>query len=411
MPIGTTRGKIIPKSYFGMHVNNALPQAKHPYNGVECPLFTDIGYGTIRFWDGYVSQRAINTSNGVYDWTALDYRVAAAEAAGIDIIYTFGAMPDWATTTPGPYPNYNPNPPTQMSYLTAFVTQLVSRYAGRIKYYEIWNEVDSSGSWVGTVAQMVAQGQAIYPAVKAADPNAIVLSPSTISWGSLNNLIGMAYLDNYLQSASNYCDAIAMHLYTDPSQPENYYTLCRAYQNLAQKYNKTSVICTETGVLTYYSSAGVLKNPKANGAGDIMSEQQGASWTTRILLMGWLGGLDRLCYYVLDNTNTVMAINFTDYAPSGAVATARYQPMVAYKYVATLLTGGTLSNFKQKGYQCEADFSTKDGKFGKVVWCLDYKTVTYDLTGNASAYTCIGDPVAIVNNYTLTNTPVFIFKR
>lgn len=410
MPIGTTRGKIIPKSYFGMHVNNALPQAKNPYNGRECPLFTDIGYGTIRFWDGYVVHRLVNTANGVYDWTALDYRVAAAEAAGLDIIYTFGAMPDWATTAPGPYPNYNPNPPTQMSYLSTFVTEVATRYSGRIKYYEIWNEVDSPGSWVGTISQMISQGQAIYTAVKAADPSATVLSPNTISWGSLNNLIGMAYLDVYLASASTYCDAIAMHLYTDPSQPETYYTLCRAYKNLADKYGKTSVICTETGVLTYYSSSGVLKDPKVNGAGDLMDEDQGASWVTRIMLMGWLGGLDCLCYYLMDNTNNTMAINLTNYLPAGPTASVRYKPMAAYKYISTLLTGGTLSGFKQKGYQYEADFSTKEGKFGKVVWCSDYKTATYDLTGNSSAYTCTGDTVTISSNYTLTNTPVFIFR-
>lgn len=410
MILGNTVGKIIPKSYFGMHVNNALPPANNPYSSTECPLFTDIGYGTIRFWDGYVVHRILNPSNGTYNWAGLDYRVNAALAAGLDIIYTFGAMPDWATTAPGPYPNYNPNPPTQMSYLTTFVQELVTRYAGKIKYYELWNEVDSLGSWVGSMSQMVAQGAAMYPAIKAADPSSIVLSPNTISWGSLNNLIGMAYLDVYLQQASQYCDAIAMHLYTDPSQPETYYTLCKAYQNMAEKYGKTSVICTETGVLHYYSSTGVLKSPIANGPSDFMDEDQGASWVTRMMLLGWLGGLDCLCYYLLDNTNNTMAINFTNYLPGGATATARYKPMVAYKYISNLLVGGTLSNFKQKGYLYTADFSVKDGRSGKIYWCADYKTSTEDLSGYSVGYDCLGNSVSLSSSYVVTNTPIFCMK-
>lgn len=393
-----------------MHINNAIPPAYAPYHLTECPMFTDIGYGTIRLWDGYVVHRILNPSNGVYSWEGMDYRVQKALDAGLEIIYTFGAMPDWATTSPGPFPNYNPYPPTNLAYLTTFVTALVTRYAGKIKYYELWNEVDSAGSWVGTVDQMVANSQVIYPAVKAADPNAIVLSPNTISWGSLNLLTGLGYLDRFLSTGSAYCDAIACHFYTDPSQPETYISVAKAYKNLAKKYGKTSIVCTETGVSRYYSSTGTILNPRVNGAGEMMSEQQAASWVARMLICGWIGGAESLCYYLLDNVQNVMAINMTDYNPSGAVATAVYQPMLAFKFVSTTLTGGTISGYKQRGNFCQADFSVSDGRTGKIVWCLDYKTQTYDLTGNTSAFTCIGSPVSIVSNYTLTNTPIFVFK-
>ncbi|HNG61944.1 MAG TPA: cellulase family glycosylhydrolase, partial [Cellvibrionaceae bacterium] len=292
------KGRVIPKSYFGMHVNNALPQNKHPYNSVECPLFADLGYGLIRFWDAYVVHRLVNTANGVYDWVALDYRVNAAISAGLEIIYTFGAPPDWATSTPGPYPNYNPNPVTNINYLSTFATEVANRYRGKIKYYEIYNEVDSAGSWVGSLSVMAQYGEAIYNAVKAQDSAAIVLSPNTISWGSLNALTGMGYLREYLKLASSYCDAIAMHLYTDPSQPESYIGLSKAYLNLAKSFGKQSVMCTETGVLKYFSATGEKKEPRFDGASSIMSESQGASWVARMLICGWLGGLDGLCYYL-----------------------------------------------------------------------------------------------------------------
>lgn len=405
-----TDNKIIPKSYFGIHVNNALPQNKHPYNAKECPLFTELGYGTIRFWDAYVVHRLVETSSGVYDWTAFDYRVNAAIAAGLDIIYTFGALPNFATAVNGPYPNYNPNPPTSPSFVTSFAQAVAERYRGKIKYYEIWNEVDSNGSWVGTIPEMVSIGQAIYPVIKAADPDAIVLSPNTISWGSLNNIIGMAYLDLYLQQASQYCDAIAMHGYTDPSQPESYISLGRAYLNLAEKYGKSSVICTETGAIKWYDSSGALRDSLVNGVGDYLPEQQAASWVTRMLLSGWLGGFDSLCYYVLDNTNHVMAINMVDYTPAGATASIKYLPALAYQYVANLLTGGLLWNYKQKGFLHTANFVSGNGKGGVVAWCSDYKTQPYDTSSSSKIEDCLGNSITPDIAYTLTNTPIFMFR-
>lgn len=405
-------GNEIPKSYFGMHVNNALPQNKHPYNSKECPLFTDLGYGTIRFWDAYIVHRLVNTAPGVYDWVAFDYRVNAAKAAGLKIIYTFGAPPNWATAVPGPYPNYNPNPVTQLSYLTDFATAVATRYAGKIDYYEIYNEVDSTGSWVGTIAEMITIGQALYTAVKAADPTCKVMSPNTINWGSLNTVTGMGYMDLYMQGASQYCDILSMHLYTDPTQPESYYTLAKAYRNLSKRYGDKPVICSETGVLSYYDINGVIKKPLNTGAGDMMSQDQGASWVSRMLMMGWLGGLDMLCYYLLDNTNNTMAINMINYLPgSGApVASIKYKPAQAYEFIAKLLVGGHLYGYQQLGYRHQAEFMLSSGLEGIVTWCSDYKTATIDISGYTSAKDCIGTDVVLSSNYTLTNLPIFLFK-
>lgn len=404
-----TAGKIIPANYFGMHINNALPPANNPYNSTQCPLFSDLGYKLIRLWDGYVVDRLLRPSNGVYNWTGMDYRVNAAIEAGCEIMFTFGAMPDWATTAPGPFPNYNPNPPTQMSFLTDFVQQLVTRYAGRIKYYEIWNEVDSDGSWVGTLQQMVDIGQAIYPVIKAADPNAIVLSPNTISWGSLNVLTGLQFQDAWLKQASAFCDVVSMHFYTDPTEPESYFRLARAYKNLAKKYNKDVVLCSETGVLSYYDQNGVLKKPLTNGVGDMMPEEQAAGWIARMLMCSWLGGVEMFCYYKMDNQN-IMAIQMINYQGGGPVATIKYKPFFAFKYLAGLLTGGTLSNFKQKGYNFSAQFTTADGRSGDVFWCKDYRTYTKDITSYSSATDCAGNPVALSANYTVTSSPVFLFR-
>lgn len=404
-----SKGKVIPREFFGIHINNALPQNKNPYNATECPMFYDqCKYGLIRLWDGYVIHKLVNPSQGVFDWSALDYRINKAVELGIEIMYTFGAMPNWATTQPFGVPNYNPYPPQQMSYLTDFVTAFVQRYRGKVKYYEIWNEVDSDGSWLGTLQQMIDIGTAIYPIIKANDPEAIVLSPNTISWGSLNVLTGLQYQEAYLEQANQFCDAVSMHYYTDPSQPETYIQLGKAYKKLADKYNKP-VYCSETGCLSYYDINGVLKKPLTNGVGDMMPENQGASWITRMLICSWLGGVELFSLYKLDNEN-IMAILLTNYLAGGATATAVYKPMQAFKYTADTLTGGTLYEYKQVGYFHKCKFTTASGAYGDILWMQDYKTSTVDLTQYSSVFDCTGQPIVLVNNYSLATLPIFCFK-
>lgn len=402
--------KRIPKSYFGMHVSCGLPSNLNVYGSKQCPLFSELGYGMIRLWDGYVPHRLVNTANGVYNWAGMDYRVDAAKALGLKIIYTFGAPPDWAATGNGPYPNYNPNPYSNIGHLTDYAQQVVSRYAGKIDYYETYNEIDSSGSWNGTIQAMIEYGQALYPILKQ-DSSCKVLSPNVISWGSLNTRTGMGFLNDYLKGAAQYVDVLSMHLYTDPSQPENYLELCRAYKSMAKSYGISSVMCSETGVLSYYGQDGTIKKPIQNGPSDFMSEDQGASWVTRMLLMGWLGGIDSLCYYTLDNVNNVMAINMIDYLPGSGSPTAsiKYKPAQSYQYVANTLSGGYLFGFKQSGYLCKAFFSTSKNKKGIIMWCLDYKTAQVDTSAFSGIYDCTGQQLSPSQNYQLTNIPIFCY--
>jgi hypothetical protein len=64
-----------------------------------------------------------------------------------------------------------------MTDWTNFVSQVVQRSNGRIKYWEIWNEPDNSDFWSGMNAQLVALAQSAYSIIKSADPSSKILLP------------------------------------------------------------------------------------------------------------------------------------------------------------------------------------------------------------------------------------------
>jgi hypothetical protein len=63
-----------------------------------------------------------------------------------------------------------------------YATFVIEHFAGRIKYYEIWNEWDNTtgGFPPGTPAEYAALFNATFPALKRADPSAVVLLGSGI---------------------------------------------------------------------------------------------------------------------------------------------------------------------------------------------------------------------------------------
>ena len=172
----------------------------------------------VRRWDSGVHWSQIETcdasknqghqagdpANPCYDWSHLDEWVSRASAQGMDVIYTLGATPDWATSQPMPAPscaNYNDyacvapkdvmsdGTGTDASFI-AFLTALATRYKGKIAYYEGWNEPDSTNFYDGTTAafsrgmmkDVSATVKAIDPA--ASDPEPVVPRPGRRRRGS-----------------------------------------------------------------------------------------------------------------------------------------------------------------------------------------------------------------------------------
>jgi hypothetical protein len=107
-------------------------------------------------------------------WDKFDQIVDLADKYGLKIIARVSHPPDWAKATGGSGPLIND------SDLADFTNALLDHYAGRINYVQVWNEPNLADEWVPgkavDPAGYVHMMQAVYPAVKAAHPNAVVLS-------------------------------------------------------------------------------------------------------------------------------------------------------------------------------------------------------------------------------------------
>lgn len=230
-------------NYIGIETSDALqyplaagvtgspsPVLTNVWNGSF--TFTDKFFGTMSFnpktypvgikqgiWrthDSFTRWSDIETSQGVYNQINLgylDYIVNKAFEIGADVMYTVYKTPAWAATG-----GDVTKPPSNPAYLTNWINFLYARYGTKIKYYEGWNEPNITGSFNGTIAELVTHQQTMYTAVKANNASLVVISPSFgmvagISTATLN-LAGY-----FTAGGASYCDRVGYHYYKSFSAP------------------------------------------------------------------------------------------------------------------------------------------------------------------------------------------------
>jgi hypothetical protein len=168
----------------------------------------------------------LEPTKGVLDEARLadrDYAIRQARAAGLAVLMPIAdGVPYWASADPAKYrdgagEHWNTMwRPARAADYGAFVAQMVRRYRTLgVHTYEIWNEPNTTRFWPSgpnarEYAQLLA---AAYPAVKAADPQAVVLTGGL----SKNDYVYLRAL--YAAGAKPYFDAVAVHPYTGVADP------------------------------------------------------------------------------------------------------------------------------------------------------------------------------------------------
>jgi hypothetical protein len=139
--------------------------------------------GTVRLWDTSTSWNKIERTRGSYTWGALDRAVAAAEAAGQEVLLVLGGTPEWAAVGPAPGSEFagtgSSMPMTDASLFEDYVRAVLNRYGGRIAAYQIWNEANISQFWRGTPELMADLTARAYAIIKREQPGAVVVAAST----------------------------------------------------------------------------------------------------------------------------------------------------------------------------------------------------------------------------------------
>ena len=136
-----------------------------------------------RLWDMKVAWKDVNPAQGVFNWSELDRRVALVESWGGRPLLVLGLTPQWAAQDPAAGdPRWGAgtaSPPANITYWNDYVRSVATRYGSRIAGYELWNEANLTTFWQGSTKKLYELAASANGIIKAANPGAIVLAPST----------------------------------------------------------------------------------------------------------------------------------------------------------------------------------------------------------------------------------------
>jgi FG-GAP-like repeat len=218
----------VPPTLFDMHITGGA------VNGEPWPVD---GFAGVSLWDSAIPWTVLNPAPGVYNWRFLDIWMNHAAANKVDLLYTFGDTPQWASSNPNdlycadtpPYPPGTCDPPNDLNadgsgtneHFKQFVTAIATHARGRIHYWEIWDEANNNGEvngkrvlgqgrWVGTIAQLIRMAEDARRIILSVDPTAVILSAS----GGIETSSNLSWFNQYFgKGGGKYADAITFHGY------------------------------------------------------------------------------------------------------------------------------------------------------------------------------------------------------
>lgn len=151
-------------------------------------------------------------------WAKYDAIVEAAERHGLEIIARLDNPPAWSRAR-GDEPGWEVAPPDDYRDFGDFVHAVVSRYRGRVRYYQIWNEPNIFPEWGAQDADPAAYVELLriaYTRAKEADPDCVILSAGlaqTLEMGP-RNLSDLVYLERmYEAGAAEWFDVLGAQVY------------------------------------------------------------------------------------------------------------------------------------------------------------------------------------------------------
>lgn len=357
---------------------------------VPSSFYTMNGAGIchLRIWDDQTNWIDIETSNGVYDWTKLDKMLSEANTLGVDVLYTFGKVPGWASSNPtdpncrDAYKAGDCAPPSDVSsgdnYFKGFVTALMQHVGTKITYFEMWNEPYNPPYWDGTPQQleiMVADAAQI---IRSMNSNAVILTPSMSPWPN-----HQVFLTSFLQACQGNVsfDIFAMHDYTWGGPPEN----------VVSEIVKVQAFQTKMGLqsLPLWGAEGSDKY-WAN-----FTQQQKNDFVARYYTLELNHGSQRHYWYSWNVPTVGQLMN-------NAAATV-------YKTVGTWFTARSPMGCTQTGYQYVCTLQDADATPHQIVW-LTQGTGSFATT--ASTYQTTDGTInpVVGGSVPINDSPVFILQ-
>jgi len=173
-------------------------------------------------------------------------------------------------------------PPKDNALFVNYTVKVIDRYKEKIKFWEIWNEPDSSVYWQPQdgLKSYCALLKEIYVAAKRIDPDCKILN------GGLAN--GLASVNKlYDNGAKDYFDILNIHFFETPVNPKALYAVM-AYPKLVRKIMKRNGDAGKNIWITEIGCPGVKsKQPKSPDVsnwwmGSNPDEKQQSQWVKEI---------------------------------------------------------------------------------------------------------------------------------
>ncbi|MBK8498245.1 MAG: beta-galactosidase, partial [Flavobacteriales bacterium] len=339
----------IPPRYFGMHVNKWGVHQTWPPTGHGLMRLWNTGttWAIMEPWQGAL----LDPDNWIYDpggtsgfGFRMDYYVDMIEDhdPAMDIVYTMGKSPSWAA----------PNswlPPTDITWWQDYAAILGQRYQGRVRYWEIWNEVDQL-DYGGSLAALQQLTDSAASTLRAIDPENMILSP---------NFTGAEQLAHFLKAGGgDNVDIISWHHYPG-RMPEEMVPEIIGVRDVMARYGQGDKPLWNTeGAVTFM-----------DGMSLSVEEQAGA--VSRAYLVQWSFGVENFSWYCWD----IFGGN-NDYVDlSYSLTPAQYDsitpPGIAYQQTALWLKGATMQSRTVANGVWTIALTRPGGYQGWVVWRPD----------------------------------------
>jgi hypothetical protein len=386
----------VPAEYFGLQANSGVAQQPPQWWSNPWP---EVTFGSMRLWDTGTGWAQINTADGVYDWTLFDQWLDDAQQFNVGaVMYTFGKTPQWASSKPNDQicsAGWGPgqcDPPKDLNadgtgpdqLWQDYVAAIAKRSAGRIKYWELWNEPHNAFFWNGTIAQLVRMAKDARSVILRIDPQAVLLTPP--SHGSFQ----VAY---FAAGGAQYADVITYHGYVYHSgctgfpRAEDELPMIDKVRSVMAAYGQSGKPLWDTEVSWGVTSASCFYHSNLQ-----------AAFLAQLFMLHWSAGVERVFWYQYNNQlNGTLWLANTDRKHRNAPGTLR-KPGIAYEQVYTWMVGATMDgacavsgttwtcHFKRPGgYVAEAVWDTSQTCNNGICTTVDY-TVAPQYTNYLTLY-------------------------
>jgi hypothetical protein len=368
----------VPKTYFGLNIHCCSVNGTAKHGSAPWP---PANFGSLRVWDNDAQWLHISPNKGDYDWTILDSWIDHAQSHGVEMMYTFGGIPSWASgdrsdekckdkqfNTPGschPPADLNEDGSGSNQTFKDFATAVVKHSHGRIKYWETWNEPMNLFFWNGSLAQMVRITEDLRTIAKGADPDAMIVSPGT---GWLDERPGngktawnaMTWTDQYLAAGgSKYIDVLATHAYLKGNCPSGGWDL----DQLEVRTDDIRKMMKKRGIpeMPLWATEGswghMAKTDKPTCTTD---PDMQAAYVGQYYIAMWWAGYKRVFWYAWNDWDTGNLVDKESYEPTLGGK--------AYGEIINWMVGATLKGCDKSSKVWKCTFTRPDGAQYLAIW-------------------------------------------